>query len=66
MTQISIKEAASRLRSEILTIRGVWAVSHVGNTIIVYIESPEIARYVPKTYLGYPVQVKITGPVMTL
>ena len=66
MTQISIKEAASRLRSEILTIRGVWAVSHVGNTIIVYIESPEIARYVPKTYLGYPVQVKITGPVMAL
>ncbi|MEM2549845.1 MAG: hypothetical protein QXZ14_12055 [Candidatus Jordarchaeales archaeon] len=66
MARVSVEEAASKLRSEILTIKGVWAVSHVGNTIIVYIESPEIARYVPKTYLGYPVQVKITGPVMAL
>lgn len=66
MARVSVEEAASKLRSEILAIKGVWAVSHVGNTIIVYVESPEIIRYVPKTYYGYPVQVKITGPVVTL
>lgn len=66
MTQITIEEAASRLRREILAIKGVWAVSYIGNTIIVYIESPEIMRYVPKTYYGYPVTFKITGPIVTL
>jgi len=66
MTQITVEEAASRLRRELLTVKGVWAVSHVGNTIIVYIESPEIMIYVPKTYYGYPVTTKITGPIVTL
>jgi hypothetical protein len=66
MTQITIEEAASRLRKEILPIKGVVAVSHVGNTIIVYVENTEVIRQLPTAYYGYAVNFKITGPVVTL
>jgi hypothetical protein len=66
MTQITIEEAASRLRREILSVKGVVGVSYIGNTIIVYVESSEIALQIPKAYYGYTVVTKITGPIVTL
>jgi hypothetical protein len=66
MTQITIEEAASMLRKELLPIEGVVGVSHIGNTIIVYVESSETAAKVPRAYAGYVVIVKITGPIVTL
>jgi hypothetical protein len=66
MTQITVEEAASRLRKEMLPIKGVVAVSHVGNTIIVYVENAEVARLLPKAYFGFPVTFKITGSIVTL
>jgi len=66
MAQITVEEAASRLRREILPIKGVVAVSHVGNTIIVYVENAEVIRQLPTAYYGYPVTFKLTGPIVTL
>jgi hypothetical protein len=66
MTQITIEEAATRARREFLPFKGVVAVSHVGNTIIVYVENAEVARLLPKAYFGFPVAFKLTGPIVTM
>jgi hypothetical protein len=66
MTQITIQEAVTKAKREFLSIRGVVGVGNIGNTIIIYVETPETANLLPKTYYGYPVTFKITGPITTL
>ena len=63
---VSIEEAVEKLKRELIGIPGITGISYVGNTIIVYIESPEYAKYVPATYMGFPVNIKITGPIRLL
>jgi len=66
MTQITIREAVIMARREFLPIKGVVGVSSIGNTIIVYVETPETAVFLPRTYYGYRVEVRVTGPIVTL
>ncbi|MEM2292759.1 MAG: hypothetical protein QXX41_05740 [Nitrososphaerota archaeon] len=65
MAAISILEAVSLAKRDFLPIRGVVGVGYVGNTIIIYIETPETAALIPKSYYGYPVTFKVTGPITT-
>jgi len=62
----TVEEATSALRRQLLPLPGVVAVSHVGNTIIVYVEGPEDAAKVPSSYMGFPVTVKVVGRVTAL
>jgi hypothetical protein len=66
MTQISIEEAVSRLKRELLIIPGIVGISHVGTTIIVYVERAEDISKVAPSYFGFPVIVRVTGPVRAL
>ena len=66
MARISIEQAVSMARRQYLAVPGIVAVSRIGNTIVFYVERPEDAAKVPRTYAGYPVAVKVTGPVVTL
>jgi hypothetical protein len=62
----TIEEATSALRRQLLPLPGVVAVSHVGNTIVVYVERPEDAAKAPSSYMGFPVVVKVVGRVTAL
>jgi hypothetical protein len=66
MAQVTIQEAVVMAKRDFLPIRGVVGVSNIGNTLIIYIETPETANQLPRTYYGYPVTFKITGPITTL
>jgi len=66
MAQVTIQEAVAMAKRDFLPIRGVVGVSNIGNTLIIYIETPETANQLPRTYYGYPVTFKITGPITTL
>lgn len=66
MMEFSIIEAVSHAKKDLLPIKGVVGVGHTGNTIIVYIETPEVADMLPKSYYGYPVTFKVTGKIMPL
>ena len=61
MARIPILEAVSLARRELLPIGGVVGVGYSGETIIVYVETPEAAARIPRTYRGYPVVFKVTG-----
>jgi len=63
---VTIEEATSALRRLLLPLPGVVAVSHVGNTIVVYVEGPEDAAKVPRSYMGFPVVVKVVGRATAL
>ena len=63
---VTIEEATSALRRQLLPLPGVVAVSHVGNTIVVYVEGPEDATKVPGSYMGFPVVVKVVGRATAL
>jgi len=62
----TVAEAVSEARRTLLPVEGIVAVSSVGNTIIVYVESEADRAKVPASILGYPVQVKVVGRVRLL
>jgi hypothetical protein len=63
---VTIEEAVSILRRDLLRIPGIVGVSFTDRTIIVYVETPQDAAKVASSYFGFPVVVKVTGPVVTL
>jgi hypothetical protein len=66
MAQVTIQEAVAMAKRDFLPIRGVVGVSNIGNTLIIYIETPETANQLPRTYYGYRVIVRVTGPIEVL
>jgi hypothetical protein len=60
---VAIEEVVSQARRELLPLDGVVAVSYYDNVIVVYIESEDVARRIPRTYRGYPVEVRVVGRV---
>ena len=60
---ITIQEAVSRAKREFLHVEGVVGVSYYDNTLVFYVERPEDAAKVPRTYYGYPVAVKVVGRI---
>jgi hypothetical protein len=66
MAQVTIQEAVALAKRDFLPIRGVVGVGYADRTIIVYVETAEVARLLPSSYYGYPVVFKVTGPVVTL
>jgi hypothetical protein len=63
---VSVQEAAAAAKRELLAIEGVVGVGTIGNTIVVYVETPEDAAKVPRAYLGFPVEVRVVGRVRPL
>jgi hypothetical protein len=49
-----------------LTEPGVVGVGNIGNTIVFYVESDNVAQRLPMTYMGYNVAYKVTGKVRPL
>ena len=66
MAAVSIEQAVSMARRRFLGVKGIVAVGRIGNTIVFYVEKPEDALKVPRTWMGYPVEVKVTGPIAVL
>jgi hypothetical protein len=60
---VSIEEAVALARRELLKLPGVVAVSYRDGVIVVYVESEEVAGAVPRTYRGFPVEVRVVGRV---
>jgi hypothetical protein len=56
----SVLEMAKR---ELLAIPGVVAVSGRGGVIVVYVEDESVSRLIPRSYRGYPVEVKVVGRI---
>lgn len=63
---MAIEEVVSQVRRELLPIDGVVAVSYYDSVIVVYVESEDIARRIPRTYRGYLVEVRVVGRVALL
>jgi len=42
-------------------IPGVTGVSSYDNVIVVYVESEDVARSIPFTFMGYSVEIRISG-----
>jgi hypothetical protein len=63
---VAIEEVVSQVRRELLPIDGVVAVSYYDSVIVVYVESEDIARRIPRTYRGYLVEVRVVGRVALL
>jgi hypothetical protein len=61
-----LEELLPRARRELLRIPGVVAVSFRDGRFVVYVESEDVARYVPTAYAGYPVEVRVVGRVSLL
>jgi len=62
----SIQEAVEAARREFLPMRGVVGVGWMDGAIVVYIETPDVARILPRTYMGFPVVFKVTGRLTRL
>jgi hypothetical protein len=60
---LSVEEAVSQARRELLAQRGVVAVSYRDGVIVVYVEDEETAKRIPRYYKGFPVEVKVVGRV---
>lgn len=63
---MSIERAEALAKQTILQIPGVVGVGRSNNALIVYVESAEVERNVPKMLLGHPVIVKVVGRVSPL
>ena len=65
---LSIQEAQEVLGQKFLMQEGITGVSHINESekIVVYVETQHRALRVPKTLLGYPVQVRVTGTIKAL
>ena len=63
---VTIEEAVSLARRELLKIDGVVAVSYTDNTLVVYVETEEDRAKVPTTFMGFPVITKVVGRVRLL
>ena len=57
----TIEEAKQVLSQKFLLQEGVAGVSHHSSEIVVYVESEEYAERIPRTLLGYPVKVVVSG-----
>jgi hypothetical protein len=55
-----------RAREELLKLPGVVAVSTRDRTIVVYVETEEDAKRVPREIMGYRVEVRVVGRVRLL
>jgi hypothetical protein len=58
---ITAQEAAGILSQKFLLEEGISGVSHHSQQLVVYVESPEVAERVPRSLMGFPVKVTISG-----
>jgi hypothetical protein len=63
VVSVSYDEVLSEARRVFLAIRGVVAVSRRDNVIVVYVEDEEVARLIPREFMGLPVEVRVIGRV---
>jgi hypothetical protein len=67
--KVNILEAVEILSQKFLMQEGVCGVSYaIGSRprLRIYVESEDVARRVPETILGYPVEVKVIGRIYAL
>ena len=62
----TVREAQHVLAQKFLLEEGVTGVSHACGRLIVYVESLEHARMIPRTLMGFPVEVRVSGRIRTL
>jgi hypothetical protein len=60
---VSVDEVLLEAKRVFLALRGVVGVSRRGNAIVVYVEDEEVARQIPREFMGLPVEVKVVGRV---
>lgn len=63
---VPLREAVVQARREFLPMDWVTGVSRVGNTIVFYVVAEADRARVPPLYLGWPTEVRVTGPVELL
>ena len=61
-----IAEAVEEARRIYLPLKGVIAVGSSDGKIVFYVESREDEAKIPKTFMGYPVEVKVVGKIIKL
>jgi len=61
VVQLTIQEAVENAKRQFLSLPGVTGVSHDGQSIIIYIETAEIAQRISASFMGYPVKAVVSG-----
>jgi len=62
----TIEEAVQVLSQKFLLQKGVVGVSHGSKELIIYVESEEAARKIPRTLMGFPTKTIVSGKFRVL
>jgi hypothetical protein len=60
---MSLERVLEEARRELLAIPGVVAVSYRDGVIVVYVEDEAVSYLIPRSYRGYPVEVRVVGRI---
>jgi len=55
------QEIMQSAKNQFLKISGVTGISSYDDVIVVYVENEEVARQIPFSFMGYSIEVRISG-----